>query len=218
MKAKRVSLSTDALLDPQAGIWSSAEVARIELIGTPSVMQPTEAVRNTWEGKSTGTVEQLSVAAVHNGQVLALCLEWQDSTENRQLLDNTSFSDAAAIAFPLGDDASIAMGSPDQPVNLWYWRADENGRGRHLSAKGIGFGFASETLDTENVRGNGLWHEGTWRVVMARALALGAQRHAVRLTPGGGTKVGFAVWDGDHRERGGIKAFSAGWADLLLER
>lgn len=217
MRAKRVSLSTEALLDPQAGIWPSTEATQIALIGAPVAMQPTEAVRNTWEGKSTGTVERLSARAVHNGQVLAMRLEWENPTENNQLSDSTSFIDAAAIAFALGAGAAtaITMGSPEHPVNLWYWRADENRRGLHLRARGIG---TSETLDTESVRGNGLWRQGRWHVVIARALLPGAQRHAVRLTAGGKTEVGFAVWNGANRERGGIKAFSTDWTALHLER
>lgn len=166
-------------------------------------------------GRKFGTVGQVDVAAVHDGRHLAFRLAWEDPTENGSLDDTTAFPDAAAVLLPSADGAAVfTMGAPGAAVNAWYWRADENGGGRDVVSEGIG---TTRTLDLEQVRGQGVWKEGRWQVVIARALSVDSPEPLVRLAPGETTGFAVAVWDGANGERGGIKAFSGDWTELRLD-
>jgi len=208
-------VSSETLLDPEADVWRGVGSASLELMGTPAGMQPTALIRATWTNKQTGIVAAVDVAALHNGRTLAIRLEWEDASENRSHGDNTSFPDAAAIAFPVhGDAALLTMGAEGAPINAWYWRADADGRGRQVNAEGIG---TSETIDTTEVRGKGVWRDGRWRVCISRDLVVESTPPGVRLEAGGVAKFGVAIWEGSRGERGGIKAFSGPvWIDLEL--
>jgi DMSO reductase family type II enzyme heme b subunit len=101
-------------------------------------------------------------------------------------------------------------------VNAWFWRADfKNDEAYNQIAKGLG-----STVRTEKspVRARGVWQQGTWTVVFARALATPEQvNEAVQLAAGGTVKIGFAVWEGGSGERAGVKSFSKEWLDLALQ-
>lgn len=215
MQARYVApIRADALLDPDAAVWGSAAVERLKLEGTPLGLQPTGAIRNAWMGKTIGAVSGVEVAAVHDGSQLAFRLTWSDPSENRAVDDTTDFPDAAAVLLPGAAGASVfTMGAPGAPVNAWYWRADEDGRGRHVVSEGIG---TTRTLDVEQVRARGVWKAGQWRVVIARALRATAPEPVAQLQAGDTTGVAVAVWDGANSERGGIKAYSGDWRELRL--
>ncbi len=216
MQARHVAgADLEALLDPAGRPWRGVRSERLALVGTPAGMQPSAAIRVAWTGKRIGAVDRVAVSSLHNGEVLAFRLEWQDATEDRALIDTNSFPDAAAVALPAAPEAPlVTMGAPGAAVNAWYWRADEDGRGRHVVAEGLG---TSRTLDLERVRGRGVWKEGRWRVVVARPLRVATSEPVVQLEPGKTTRFAVAVWDGRSGERAGIKAFSAGWRELRLE-
>ena len=108
---------------------------------------------------------------------------------------------------------SVTMGAPGTPVNAWYWRADEDGRGRHVVAEGLG---TTRTVDLELVRGRGIWKEGRWQIVIARALQVSTQEPVAQLTPGETTGFGVAIWEGASSERAGLKSFSGDWRELRL--
>jgi DMSO reductase family type II enzyme heme b subunit len=204
----------DAVLEPDATPFRAARTTRIDLIGTPVGLQPTGAIRAKWTGKEIGAVNSVQVAAVHDGQTLAFQLEWRDPTENQELVDTTAFPDAVAILLPVVPQApSVTMGAPEAPVNAWYWRADEDGRGRHVVAEGLG---TTRTVDLELVRGRGIWKEGRWQIVIARALQVATQEPVAQLTPGEATGFGVAIWEGASSERAGLKSFSGDWRELRL--
>ncbi|UCE84623.1 MAG: hypothetical protein JSU66_09630 [Deltaproteobacteria bacterium] len=201
-------------LDPGATLFDGVRATDVDLIGTPVGLQPTAAIRVSWTGREIGATDRVRVAAVHDGQTLAFRLEWLDDSENQALLDTTAFPDAAAILFPsVAGAPSVTMGAPGLAVTAWYWRADEPGRGRHVVAEGLG---TSRTLDVELVRGRGVWKEGRWQIVIARALRVATDEPVAQLTAGETTGFGVAVWDGQHGERAGIKAFSGDWRELRL--
>ncbi|MDX1648769.1 MAG: ethylbenzene dehydrogenase-related protein [Myxococcota bacterium] len=208
------AVTLEDLLDPGAGAWRRAPVEAVRLIGTPLGMQPTEAIRVAWRDRPIGAVDRIDVAALHTGRALALRLEWADPEENLRTGDNDQFPDAAAVLFPTVENAPlVTMGTPGMSVTAWYWRADEEGVARQVVAEGIG---TSRTVDRELVRARGVWKEGRWAVVLARALQVEAPEPVVRLRPGARLPMGVAVWEGGHGERGGIKAFSPGWPQLEL--
>jgi DMSO reductase family type II enzyme heme b subunit len=207
-------MGTEEVLDPEGRPWRAARPERVRVIGTPLGLQPTDAIRVAWAGKRIGAVERVAIAAAHDGRTLAFRLEWSDPTENRTTRDTTEFPDAVAVLLPVVPGASIAtMGAPGAPVTAWYWRADEEGRGRQVVAEGIG---TTRTVDRELVRARGEWKDGRWRVVIARALEVRTAEPLAQLRAGELTQFGVAVWEGAHGERAGIKAFSGDWRSLRL--
>ena len=214
MRAVYARAELESLLDPESGPWRTQAGESVPLIATPVGLQPTEAIRVAWMSKPIGAISSVRVAAVHNGDVLAFRLEWEDPDEDSELLDNDSFPDGAAVALPAAEGAPLVlMGAVGLPVNAWYWRADAPDSARHVSAEGLG---TSRTLDVDLVKAHGVWNEGRWRVVIARAMDVGVPG-AAQISPGSDTGFGVAVWEGSHKERAGVKAFSGDWKPLTID-
>ena len=80
------------------------------------------------------TVNSVKVKGLHDGQNLAILLEYEDPTDDPK--------DAAAVEFMVGDKkAHFAHGQPmlqveGGPVNIWFWKK-ENGQALDMSAKGF---------------------------------------------------------------------------------
>lgn len=208
----------DAVLDPDGALWRPVKAETVKLKGTPLDMQPTAAIKASWKEKKIGSVEHVQVAAVHDGERIAFRLEWNDPLENREIGNTTSFPDGCGVLFPAVQFAPMAvMGAVGMAVNAWYWRADENGQGRHVLAEGLG---TTRTLDYELVRGNGVYKDGRWKVVITRAMKVASTEtdKPIQLEPGQNTGLGVAVWEGGHGERAGIKAISGDdWIKLDIE-
>jgi DMSO reductase family type II enzyme heme b subunit len=216
MRARYVSeTDLEALRDPESAGWKPREALPIALMGTPLGMQPSEAIRVAWSDRRIGAVDRVRVAAAHDGRELAFHLEWADPTENGAGHDNDQFPDAAAVLLPSAPGAPlITMGQSGQAVNAWYWRADQ-ASARNIVAEGLG---TSRSVDDERVRARGVWKEGHWRVVIARALRVEGPEPVAQLRPGESGGFGVAVWDGGSGERAGIKSFSGPqWIDLQLD-
>ncbi len=213
MQAKRLDMATDELLDPLSTRWSQVPQEVIALEGTPVQLQPSRYIRAKWSDRPTGSVYALGVRVARNDRHLFFHLEWRDPTPNREYGDR-AFPDAAGILFPLNDSAPLqTMGSPEAPVNAWYWRADTDAA-RNLVASGLG---TVEDAGEGRLSARSSWQEGVWRVVMSRPI-LGPRRSpAVRFRAGRPVRVAFAIWEGSNGERGGIKSFSNAWRDLTLE-
>ena len=207
-------VDVEAALDPAGSLWSGVRAESVKLMGTPVGLQPTEMIRSAWMDKKIGAVEGVSVSAVHDGAVLAFRLEWSDASEDREVGDTTAFPDAAAVLLPSAAGAPLmTMGIEGLAVNAWYWRADEDGRGRQVVSEGLG---TTRTVDYELVKGRGVWREGRWRAVITRALKVSSAEPVTQLAPGQQTGFGVSVWEGSAGERAGIKAFSGDWLDLSL--
>lgn len=64
------------------------------------------------------------VQAVHNGVNIAVRMVWEDAGRNDNVLDQTAFSDGAAVQFSGSDSPPFfAMGYEQDPVNIWNWKA-----------------------------------------------------------------------------------------------
>ncbi len=211
----------DAVLQPDAALWQAAKPETVKLKGTPLDMQPSGAIKASWAGKKIGAVGAVQVAAIHDGERIAFRLEWDDPAENSEITDETPFPDGCGVLFPTVQFAPMAvMGAVGMAVNAWYWRADENGRGRHVLAEGLG---TTRTIDEELVRGNGVYENGRWHVVITRPMRVkvGDEKPA-QFEPGQSKGFGFgfgvAIWEGGQGERAGIKAISGDdWIQLDLE-
>jgi len=220
MKVAYVSgVDAQTLLDPKASVWAKARGEVFKLEGTPWAMQPTEMLRTKYERPDNpniaASVKEVEVKALHNGEALGFHLRWALAQPHVDNGDNTVFPDGAAVALPVVPSAPlITMGAVGMPVNAWFWRASTNGQGREVVAEGVG---SSETLDLNQVRGDGVYENGHWTVSIVRALQVVGESKLAELTPGEKTGFGVAIWDGGAGERGGIKAFTGPqWLELIL--
>ncbi|MBT4521076.1 MAG: hypothetical protein HOC23_13825 [Halieaceae bacterium] len=207
-------IDAQRMMSPGSDLWQSVKRQILHLTGTPLEMQPSPFVQANWKGKSTGMVGDVSIAAVHNGQLLAFHLSWLDANSNPDHGDNSSFPDAAAIALPLHENSYLGtMGAPGAGINAWYWRAGIEG-GKQVLLEGPG---SSNTIEQEQISTASVWVEGSWSVVIARPMQVPDNSAVLQLAPGMNTAVGVAIWEGGRGERGGIKAYSKDWIELMLE-
>lgn len=104
------------LVDPEAAFWREAQAVQVRLI--PQLvalpMHPNPSITS------------LTAKAAHNGQWLAVWMEWEDPTQNdRIVLDE--FGDQVAVELPVQYTKealpSPMMGNPGGTVNIWQWRA-----------------------------------------------------------------------------------------------
>jgi len=172
-----------------------------------------------WEGRDYGRVKQVRVRQLHNGQALFFLLEWDDPHKDTEITDIDTFTDAAAVIFPTrGDAPLLVMGSEDQPVNVWFWRADwEQPRSVGAVGHSTTVRYPGETLAAASV-----WRDSVWRVVIGRLFEATQTSpeptaEVPELAPGTSVKVSFSVWEGSTQERGGIKAISQVWHELNIE-
>ncbi len=185
--------------DPNAAVWDTIQPSEFNL--APQVHWP-DRIQEV-------TVKSVKVRGMHNGQDMAILLEYADPSEDA--------ADAAAIEFMVGDKmAHFAHGQEmlqveGGAVNIWYWKK-EHGKATDMNAKGFKTIRAQEN---QNVSATGAWQAGTWRVVFSRPLQTGDE-HDVQITPGEWRNLAFAFWDGEIvdgavREQGSQKAVSSWW-------
>ena len=213
VKAQRVAASDGVLLDPGSSEWDSVAASELILQPTPITAQPSLYVQEKWKTRPYGLVQHVQVRAAHNGELLYFRLSWADATNNDGIRDTDQFPDATAVLFPVNGDAPLqSMGSPQAPVNAWYWRPDLE---VPFSVTAQGTGTTRRTQDSE-LRAQGLYADSAWRVVIRRRLTSDGPGY-VSLAPGTNRKVGFAVWQGGNQERGGLKAVTQDWEPLEIE-
>jgi DMSO reductase family type II enzyme heme b subunit len=103
-----------ALDDPDARFWRNTPEYRIPImpqnIAKPMHMQP--------------AVTEVRVRAAHDGDMIAVRLDWADDSESLETAADR-FGDQVAIQFPagLGAPPSPTMGHPGGAVEILQWRA-----------------------------------------------------------------------------------------------
>ena len=213
VEVRRVTAGDAVLLDPASREWNAVRASELTLRPTPITAQPSLYVQAKWNDEPYGILARLAVRAAHDGARLYFRLFWMDETNNEGIRDTDQFADAAAVLFPVNSDAPLqSMGSPEAPVNAWYWRADLEDP---LSITAQGTGTTRRTQDTE-LQAQGHHSNGAWNLVICRRLASSGEGY-ISLTPGVSGKVGFAVWQGANQERGGLKAATLEWEPLEIE-
>ncbi len=197
----RLHLTDEALPgdNPNAAVWDTIPPSEFQL--APQVHWP-DRIQEV-------TVKSFKVRGMHNGEELAMLLEYKDPSKDA--------ADAAAVEFMVGDrKAHFAHGQEmlqveGGPVNIWYWK-NAAGKAVDMSAKGFTT-LRPQTI--QNVSATGAWREGVWRVVFSRRLNTD-DANDVQITPGEWANVAFAFWDGQIvdgvvKERGSQKAISSWW-------
>lgn len=110
-RSKIVAYRLDGALDlnPLSDPWQKTEPVFISL--TPL----------WWRNER---VEGVEVRALHDGAKIAIHLSWEDATKDTSAVAIQSFPDGAAIQFAQGPDPpTFAMGSAENPVTIWNWKA-----------------------------------------------------------------------------------------------
>jgi len=198
----RVYLSEDAVPidDPESSAWDSVPESEFNL--APQVHWP--------DRLQEATVKSVKVRGLHDGQTIAIRVEYQDPTQDP--------ADAAALEFMVGDQkAHFAHGQEmllveGGPVNIWYWK-NETGKATDMSAKGF---KTLKPQTQQDVSAKGVWVDGKWTVVFSRPL-LTSDEEDIQINPGTWTSVAFAFWDGKLvdgavKEKGSQKAVSSWWS------
>jgi DMSO reductase family type II enzyme heme b subunit len=218
MRCVKVSASGEELLDPGASQWGSIAQEEMKLDATPLANQPSEYIKASRDEREIGKVRKLKVHTAHNGKEIFFRLSWGDESQSVTISNIDVFPDGCGVLIPVkgGDPPIDEMGSEKAPVNAWFWRADRPEEPRNTTAKGLGTTLYSETT---TIRTRSQWQEGVWTVVFARPLQVPDPKaeEGVQLAAGTTVKVGFAVWEGNNGERGGVKSFSKEWRDLEVQ-
>jgi DMSO reductase family type II enzyme heme b subunit len=213
VKVHRLDVEEPRLLAPDSPEWGSLPDSEFGLAPTPISAQPSVYVQAKWRDRPYGGGVRLSVRAAHNGETIFFRLSWPDESKDDGIRDTDQFADAAAVVFPVKGDAPLqSMGSPQAPVNAWYWRPDSESP-LSVTANGLG-----TTLRHKNgsLRAAATYGSAGWRVVISRPMVV-RQEGMVQLRSGWQRKVAFAVWQGANQERGGLKAVTLDWEPLEIE-
>ena len=185
-----VHVSGSVLVPPSDPVWNNATAVNVTLKFTDSV-----------EGDTMGgSNKAVSVKAIHNGMDIAFLLTWDDATRNDVVEGPENFTDATAIM--LNANMIGRMGQPDNPTNIWYWRAVDDSVQNLLSG---GLGTITHTVGDDNISAISVWNGSQWQVVLSRPLSAIDPDDQIELFPGGSYPIAFATWDGDNRERNGRK-------------
>ncbi|WP_144798856.1 ethylbenzene dehydrogenase-related protein [Halorubrum depositum] len=182
------------LAEPTGSAWGSAETVEMPMTSAGAAVP---------QGSETA-VEAARVKAVRTDERLFLRVSWSDPTANASTDGIREFADAAAVQFPAAptDRPPLAMGSTENPVNVWYW----NGAGASESLLAGGPGSTTE-MNGSAVRTAATHEDGRWTVVFSRPLP-SDRANVTDLTTEADTNVAFAVWEGSNGERSGRKAAS----------
>jgi hypothetical protein len=100
---------------PDSALWQETTAVEIPL-SAQIVARPISRETN---------VKEIVARALHNGEEIALMLEWADPTRNDSTLEVDSYRDSVAVQFPLVDDQPFfCMGQQGGDVVIWHWKAD----------------------------------------------------------------------------------------------
>lgn len=199
--------------DPDDLIWDRLPTYRTTLFAAPPVHRSVK-LRFADEIEAGKT---LYFQVARTNERFYLRLRWKDASEDRATTVD-EFRDGVAVQYAInGADTSYMMGSgPDNPVNIWYWRADHEAQIDNLAAGGYG---STTTLEEQRVAGASAYvtdntpANSEWHVVMSRPLDVEDDEYSVDLERDT-VPMGFALWQGSDNERDGNKRVTHTWIML----
>lgn len=189
--------------------WQAAEAVEVLLAG-----QIVQAPR-----LHTPSITSLTVRAVYNRERIAFLLQWDDGTRSLQTAKNGIFNDAVAIQLPTHRSDGSArpyflLGDPERPVILWRWEAGAASF-QVYTARGLGT-QSPRVAQQRTVRGEGIYRNGQWSVVLERSLTPAGITPDVQFEKGKAVPIAFYVWDGSAGEQWGRGNLTT-WQWLLLD-
>lgn len=190
---------------PNSAAWRDAQEYKLSLDLAPPVHQSISLRYDPSRPKML-----VNIRAASDTENLYVRLRWTDATENT-VNSREFFSDAAAVQFALngGSSTSFMMGASPTPVNIWYWKAAEE-KSQNLAAAGFG---STTRLNQGGLKAESLYREaGEWVVVFSRPL-IGEGEYQADLKQAE-SFVSFALWQGDAKQRDGLKHISQGWITI----
>lgn len=186
-------------------VWADAtkttaqEVHRTERFDDAVAVQFPLKVQNGYPSPFMGDPE-------HPVNIWQWKASWQESLDMTQAHPRTVRDDepfANESTFRTGEAAGNLFSQPKRSSNV-----------EHLIASGFG---TLTTTKSQSVDGRGVWRDGRWHIVMRRAIVSRDNLVEVDLQNLPSIPIAFAVWDGAHLERDGMKSVSV-WQDLVMER
>ena len=101
--------------DPFSELWNQATAVEVPL-SAQIIAKPIQPATN---------IKSVTTRALHNGEEIALMMEWADPTRDESVLRVEDFRDGAAVQFPLAESLPFyCMGQQGGDVNIWHWKAD----------------------------------------------------------------------------------------------
>ena len=207
----------EAAEDPR---WREAEPATFFLV--PQIIGK--------ERFFTPSNDTITVRALYNTDEIGFLLEWDDRTKSipgdakaEKIADEGMGEDAVAVQLPVVIPKGMGkpyfgMGDAANPVTLWQWKSGTTKQPQGLrlySARG--FEDVSERdAASVNLRGEGVFTDGTWRVLMRRPLKAGDPGNDTQFEEGRFIPIAFAAWDGSNGEKGSKHTMTT-WYWLLLK-
>lgn len=193
--------------DPGAPFWGREPSANFPLAGQV-IVDP----RNP-----SPSVDMVTVRAVYSETEIAFHLTWDDPTASKPDPGAKTFADQVALQFaakrPEGNERPyVLMGDGSNPVYLLRWSSD--GAVGEANATGI-TKLAPQTGPAREARGNAVFADGQYRLVIKRPLAT-ADPGDTEFPVGQFLSVAFMAWDGGAGESGSKMSFSS-WYYLRLE-
>ncbi|MCP5073678.1 MAG: c-type cytochrome [Rhodobacteraceae bacterium] len=173
--------------------------------------------------------DTVSVSALYNDERIAILLEWDDRTKSipgdekaASIADEELSEDAIAIQFPLTipdgmEKPYFLMGNAAKPVNLWRWTSgavDGPETATLIDASGIEDQKPRE--DSSALSASGSYKNGTWRVVMTRALETASPSEDLQFVEGRFVPIALFAWDGSNSETGTAHSMTT-WYWLLMQ-
>lgn len=100
---------------PQSELWNQATAVEVPL-SAQMIAKPISPQAH---------IKSVITRALHNGDQVALMVEWADATRNDSTLRVDEFRDGVAVQFPLAAaQPFFCMGQLGGDVNIWHWKAD----------------------------------------------------------------------------------------------
>ena len=135
-----------------------------------------------------------------------------------------TFRDSVAMQFPVKNPEGAKKpyffrGDSSNPVNLWLWKADLEEAGQPSIEDGNAAGYRqplkAQPTESQNVKGKGIWKEGSWRVVMKRPLKT-EDKNDIQFEKGKFVPFSLNTWDGSNGEHNLLMSLST-WNYVVME-
>jgi len=178
----------------------------------------------------TPSNDTITVRALYSNTDIALLLEWDDRShslpgneEAETIADEPMSEDAVAIQLPVNIPEGVekpyfGMGDASHPVNIWHWKSGTTSQPESIAlANSKGFkDIEKRDAKAAGLGAKGQYHQGTWRVVIKRALAGSDVDKDIQFSEGRFIPIAFAAWDGSNSEKGSKHTMTT-WYWLLLK-